>query len=106
MEQKRESAFWAGMMNLAERSVGPAGGHFRRAEYWLRGRRDHERWTVRDPLLASVGSLAGTLGLDPARFEVDEDGASGVLSAENALGGDGSSLHGAYLLLALTGPDL
>ncbi|MFF8502214.1 hypothetical protein ACF07L_16445 [Streptomyces anulatus] len=58
--------------------------------------------TSRDRLLAPVGELARRLGLDPAAFEVDEDGLGGVLNVKDA---QDSSPYGAYLVLALTGAD-
>ncbi|MFD4342343.1 hypothetical protein ACFWPP_34775 [Streptomyces anulatus] len=58
-----------------------------------------EGGTARDRLLAPVDELARRLGLDPAAFEVDEDGLGGALNVK-----DGSP-YGAYLVLALTGAD-
>ncbi|MFI1220966.1 MULTISPECIES: hypothetical protein [unclassified Streptomyces] len=58
--------------------------------------------TSRERLLASVSALARRLGLDPASFETDEDGAGGVLNVKD--GADGSP-YGVYLVLALTGAD-
>ncbi|MEU2065992.1 hypothetical protein [Streptomyces anulatus] len=58
--------------------------------------------TARDRLLASVGDLARRLGLDPAAFEVDEDGLGGALNVKDEQDG---SPYGAYLVLALTGAD-
>ncbi|MFJ4708221.1 hypothetical protein ACIP6I_25675 [Streptomyces anulatus] len=58
--------------------------------------------TARDRLLAQVGDLARRLGLDPAAFEVDEDGLGGVLNVKDA---QDASPYGAYLVLALTGAD-
>ncbi|MDJ1641038.1 hypothetical protein [Streptomyces pakalii] len=55
--------------------------------------------STRSRLLATVEALAARLGLDPADFETDEDGAGGALHAK-----DGSP-YGAYLILALTGAD-
>ncbi|MFJ7527649.1 hypothetical protein ACIQ1S_22290 [Streptomyces griseus] len=61
-----------------------------------------EDGTARDRLLAPVGALARRLGLDPAEFAIDEDGAGGVLNAKDE---HDDSPHGAYLVLALTGAD-
>lgn len=61
-----------------------------------------EHGTARDRLLAPVGELARRLGLDPAAFEVDEDGLGGALDVKDEQGG---SPYGAYLVLALTGAD-
>ncbi|MFG3404567.1 hypothetical protein [Streptomyces sp. NPDC048142] len=58
--------------------------------------------SARERLLTAVGALARRLGLDPAAFEVDEDGAGGVLNVKDE--NDGSA-YGAYLVLALTGAD-
>ncbi|MFH8688191.1 hypothetical protein ACH4EC_15160 [Streptomyces anulatus] len=58
--------------------------------------------TARDRLLAPVGELARGLGLDPAKFEVDEDGLGGALDVKDEQDG---SPYGAYLVLALTGAD-
>ncbi|WP_217225332.1 hypothetical protein [Streptomyces anulatus] len=58
--------------------------------------------TAHDRLLAQVGDLARRLGLDPAAFEVDEDGLGGVLNVKDA---QDASPYGAYLVLALTGAD-
>ncbi|MEV6450756.1 hypothetical protein HFP69_27165 [Streptomyces sp. ARC12] len=58
--------------------------------------------TARDRLLAPVGGLARRLGLDPAAFEVDEDGLGGALDVKDEQDG---SPYGAYLVLALTGAD-
>ncbi|MFD4796843.1 hypothetical protein [Streptomyces anulatus] len=58
--------------------------------------------TARDRLLAPVGELARRLGLDPAAFEVDEDGLGGALNVKDEQDG---SPYGAYLVLALTGAD-
>ncbi|WNF26997.1 hypothetical protein RI138_09190 [Streptomyces sp. C11-1] len=55
-----------------------------------------------DRLLASVGTLARRLGLDPAGFVADEDGVGGVLNVRGE--GEGPPC-GAYLILALTGAD-
>ncbi|MDG9684995.1 hypothetical protein QC334_20025 [Streptomyces sp. DH18] len=61
-----------------------------------------EDGAARDRLLAQVGDLARRLGLDPAAFEVDEDGLGGVLNVKDEQDG---SPYGAYLVLALTGAD-
>ncbi|MEU4030234.1 hypothetical protein [Streptomyces anulatus] len=61
-----------------------------------------ESGTARDRLLAPVGELARRLGLDPAAFEVDEDGLGGALNVKDEQDG---SPYGAYLVLALTGAD-
>ncbi|WP_327333484.1 hypothetical protein [Streptomyces anulatus] len=61
-----------------------------------------EGGTARDRLLAPVGELARRLGLDPAAFEVDEDGLGGALNVKEEPDG---SPYGAYLVLALTGAD-
>ncbi|WP_406147203.1 hypothetical protein [Streptomyces anulatus] len=61
-----------------------------------------EGGTARDRLLAPVGELARRLGLDPAAFEVDEDGLGGALNVKEEQDG---SPYGAYLVLALTGAD-
>lgn len=53
-------------------------------------------------LLAPVGELARRVGLDPAAFEVDEDGLGGALNVKDEQDG---SPYGAYLVLALTGAD-
>ncbi|QYA93871.1 hypothetical protein KZO11_09185 [Streptomyces anulatus] len=58
--------------------------------------------TARDRLLTPVGELARRLGLDPAAFEVDEDGLGGALNVKDEQDG---SPYGAYLVLALTGAD-
>ncbi|MGW3331171.1 hypothetical protein ACWDF9_11575 [Streptomyces rubiginosohelvolus] len=58
--------------------------------------------STRSRLLAAVDALAVRLGLDPADFEADEDGAGGALKAKDEQGG---SPYGAYLVLALTGAD-
>ncbi|NED00314.1 hypothetical protein G3I55_01360 [Streptomyces sp. SID6648] len=57
---------------------------------------------ARSRLLAAVDALAVRLGLDPADFETDEDGAGGALKAKDKQDG---SPYGAYLVLALTGAD-
>ncbi|WP_097968758.1 hypothetical protein [Streptomyces sp. or20] len=64
--------------------------------------RTAEGGTARDRLLAPVGELARRLGLDPAAFEVDEDGLGGALNVKDEQDG---SPYGAYLVLALTGAD-
>ncbi|MFH9198784.1 hypothetical protein ACH4KO_22090 [Streptomyces anulatus] len=61
-----------------------------------------EGGAARDRLLAQVGDLARRLGLDPAAFEVDEDGLGGVLNVKDEQDG---SPYGAYLVLALAGAD-
>ncbi|MEV7901393.1 hypothetical protein [Streptomyces anulatus] len=61
-----------------------------------------EGGTARDRLLAPVGELARRVGLDPAAFEVDEDGLGGALNVKDEQDG---SPYGAYLVLALTGAD-
>ncbi|MFJ6807601.1 hypothetical protein ACIQRK_16455 [Streptomyces anulatus] len=61
-----------------------------------------EGGTARDRLFAPVGELARRLGLDPAAFEVDEDGLGGALNVKEERDG---SPYGAYLVLALTGAD-
>ncbi|MFC8339819.1 hypothetical protein ACFUJX_22790 [Streptomyces rubiginosohelvolus] len=58
--------------------------------------------STRSRLLAAVDALAVRLGLDPADFETDEDGAGGALEAKDEQDG---SPYGAYLVLALTGAD-
>ncbi|MFB7398729.1 hypothetical protein ACFCZR_00990 [Streptomyces rubiginosohelvolus] len=58
--------------------------------------------STRSRLLATVEALAVRLGLDPAGFETDEDGAGGALKAKDEQDG---SPYGAYLVLALTGAD-
>ncbi|RUP68192.1 hypothetical protein SSPNP10_12225 [Streptomyces sp. NP10] len=58
--------------------------------------------STRSRLLATVDALAVRLGLDPADFETDEDGAGGALEAKDEQDG---SPYGAYLVLALTGAD-
>ncbi|MFF7256473.1 hypothetical protein [Streptomyces microflavus] len=61
--------------------------------------------TARDRLLSAVTPLAERLGLDPAGFEVDEEGTGGVLSAEGEPFASGDAPRGAYLLLARIGAD-
>ncbi|MEU5227753.1 hypothetical protein AB0G82_00635 [Streptomyces anulatus] len=61
-----------------------------------------EGGTAHDRLLAPMGELARRLGLDPAAFEVDEDGLGGALNVKDEQDG---SPYGAYLVLALTGAD-
>ncbi|MFI1187327.1 hypothetical protein [Streptomyces californicus] len=61
-----------------------------------------EGGTARDRLLAPVDELARRLGLDPAAFELDEDGLGGALNVKDEQDG---SPYGAYLVLALTGAD-
>ncbi|KFK89208.1 hypothetical protein IX27_13315 [Streptomyces sp. JS01] len=58
--------------------------------------------STRSRLLATVEALAVRLGLDPAGFETDEDGAGGALKARDEQDG---SPYGAYLVSALTGAD-
>lgn len=58
--------------------------------------------STRNRLLAAVDALAVLLGLDPADFETDEDGAGGALKARDEQDG---SPYGAYLVSALTGAD-
>ncbi|MCA1269229.1 hypothetical protein ACIPQH_09845 [Streptomyces rubiginosohelvolus] len=58
--------------------------------------------STRSRLLATVDALAVRLGLDPADFETDENGAGGALKAKDEQDG---SPYGAYLVLALTGAD-
>ncbi|WP_405482290.1 hypothetical protein [Streptomyces anulatus] len=61
-----------------------------------------EGGTADGRLLAPVGELARRVGLDPAAFEVDEDGLGGALNVKDEQDG---SPYGAYLVLALTGAD-
>lgn len=58
-----------------------------------------------DRLLSAVAPLAERLGLDPAGFEVDEEGSGGVLSAKGEPVVRADAPHGAYVLFAMIGAD-
>ncbi|MFD8965848.1 hypothetical protein ACFV0C_12735 [Streptomyces sp. NPDC059568] len=61
--------------------------------------------TPADQLRASIGPLAERLGLDPAAFEIDENGAGGMVSARSGSEDKGGTPYGAHLLLARIGAD-
>ncbi|MFD7897178.1 hypothetical protein [Streptomyces sp. NPDC059743] len=61
--------------------------------------------TPADRLRASIGPLAERLGLDPAAFKIDEDGAKSLMSARRGPEDRGGTPYGAHLLLARIGAD-
>ncbi|MDH6627576.1 hypothetical protein M2271_005402, partial [Streptomyces sp. LBL] len=63
--------------------------------------------TAEDQLRASVRPVIERLGLDEKRFEVNDDGTGGRVSAKDKFtaGKDAGLSHGDYLLFAMIGAD-